>query len=63
MKGESNMQTLKYDEVVVQNMNSYALSLEHRIMALEKKAERMTIIYVVSVVTFVFIMASLMLMV
>jgi len=66
MKGGSNMQTLeqkvKYDEIVIQNMNSYTLSLEHRIMALEKKVERMTTIYVVSVVTFVFIMTSLILL-
>jgi len=66
MKGGNNMQTLeqkvKYDEIVIQNMNSYTLSLEYRIMALEKKAERMTTIYVVSVITFVFIMTSLVLL-
>ena len=53
---------VNYNDVIVQNMNNYALSLEKRIMNLEKRHDRFITIYIVSVITFIFTMAVIVLL-
>ena len=53
---------VNYNDVIVQNMNNYALSLEKRIMDLEKHNRTFLTMYIAGVMTLIFAVAAVILL-
>ena len=53
---------VNYNDVIVQNMNNYALSLEKRIMNLERHNRTFLTMYIAGVITLVFAVAAVVLL-
>ena len=53
---------VNYNDVIVQNMNNYALSLEKRIMDLEKHNRTFLTMYIAGVITLIFAVAAVILL-
>ena len=53
---------VNYNDVIVQNMNNYALSLEKRIMNLERHNRTFLTMYIAGVITLIFAVAAVILL-